>query len=312
MLLGIIIILIVLVNLIVSFSQFNKKRYPQFSKYIDSKGDLKVSAIGSGSGVYAFDFCMMKENAENLCIWPQDFRYDYRMICQYGKLINKDGILFHFFSPLSFAQNEYLNTIEFNEKYLGILPLKMVDVPLWYAVVWKIFPIFVHPKDFVKYLLGRNISKTPMVKICNNTEEIKELAENHLNFWMKSNPLLRNFRDPTQSKFYTDVFDKNIYYLNLIKNYCEKYGIRYIPIIAPISSYIKNSFSEEFLDAFLFDNIKKLEIPYLDFLSKSSYEDITNYLDGLFLNEQARIRFTEEVMKLYHFEYIDNYTKKEN
>ena len=104
----------------------------ELSHFKNIPDGLDVVNIGSGPSLHDFDWSAVPEiNGYNLAVSPEDFRYDARMIRNYGHHLKTGGVVVIVICPLSFAENEYLYRDSFSEKYVGLLPKKDVDLPEW-------------------------------------------------------------------------------------------------------------------------------------------------------------------------------------
>lgn len=71
--------------------------------------NLDIVNIGSGISDQNFDWSILPEvRGFNFAIRPEDFRYDARIIKNYGNHVKKGGIVIVVVCPLSFGKNEYL------------------------------------------------------------------------------------------------------------------------------------------------------------------------------------------------------------
>lgn len=119
--------------------------------------NLDIVNIGSGISDQNFDWSILPEvRGFNFAIRPEDFRYDARIIKNYGNHVKKGGIVIVVVCPLSFGKNEYLYKNYFNEKYIRILPFEDVDVSLFRYVLFKkntiyIFISSIYKKMFILY-----------------------------------------------------------------------------------------------------------------------------------------------------------------
>lgn len=296
-----IIICVVLLNVPYFFSIENYNRTLMFRRFKFINSPIEIAAFGSGPGLYALDF-EEKENCYNLCVWPEDFRYDFRMLKKISNRMQEGTVILHCISPLSFLRNEYLYKNDFNEKYAVVLKRKDVDVNFIHYYAERFFPIFNHPKRIVKMIIRRKknelLSNTQL-----NDEEIKMDCKRNVENWLNNNDGLNDLEDSLQNIFFKDAFEMNKEMLKHISDFCDERGYQYFAVIIPINQYMKSFFSQQFLDEFLLNNIYSCVDPYkvINCMEQKKFENVSLYQNGLFLNKKGREAVTEYVLsKITH------------
>lgn len=290
----------VIINFLFAKSQFYYQGCEQFCKFKDLNDNKEILAFGSGPGVYDINFNKDDNTKVNLCVWPEDFRYDFRMLKFIDDKIASNAVIIHIISPLSFAKNVYVFDKGYNERYLAILHKGDVDLSGMDKFISIYLPIINHPKRFIKWILRKNVT---IIENCLEEEEMElnekeKYADRLMNGWLETNPGLLDFEDTEQLADFKGAFERNINDLMKIKKYCMEHEYQYYPVIAPMSGYMKNNFGKYFLEKVLYENIKKSGIKdeCIDYLKDSRFDNIDLYLNGLFLNKQGREMLTKDLL----------------
>lgn len=293
------VIIFAVLNILFAKSKLYLQDDQQFDKYRKIKKNVQVLVFGSGPGMFDIDFGETDCTKENLCIWPEDFRYDLKMLKLLKERVNKGTKIIHIISPLSFAKNIYVFDEAYNEKYLTVLPTKEVELPKLDRFMILYFPIIKHPKRFVKWIFGKEkvVDKKSIVSEINISEK-QRAADEMLAGWLKTNPGLINFENSKQLNSFEEAFERNIRDLSNMKKYCDEQGYQYIPVIPPMSRYLKSHFSDSFLDEVLYTNIERagIGVECIDYLQDDRFDDMDMYLNGLFLDKYGSIKLTKDLM----------------
>ena len=279
-------------------SEINKSRLQQFDNYaVEKLIGKRIAVIGSGPGMYGVDANILGDEAVNLCVWPQNFKYDYRLIEDYHTCLQIGFTLIHVISLLSFSENNYVYKTKFNLKYCNVLPHRKVDVASILYLGERYFPSILHPRDYIRFLRREGGMRGKRIITDLNENEKREKALGILEGWKTTNEHLNNFHDVTQLEQIQEAIEENIAYLKRLRLFCYDTGITYIPIIAPVCAEIRNGFSDEFLDGILYQPIKDSGcIDYIiDYLDDERFSNISLYYDGLFLNEVGSKLLTEDL-----------------
>lgn len=264
-------------------------------EFVDLDTLYDIVNVGSGPSFYDFDWsCILNVKGYNFAVSPEDFRYDLRVLRNYKKLIKKNGTVIIVICPLSFAENRYLLKDYYSYRYIGILPKSEVIISSYKYKIYKnkigrflvnnYYRMCAVPQLIYSVLGRRN-------KACQSSEE--RLVRG----WLRDNPDLRNLKDLPKRDM-TQVFEKKKKELNEIVEECINANLRPVLLIPPISRKLRSYFSSEFLDAFVYNNIKEISdaVILLDFLSDDKYSDDLFYSNGIFLKHEIAPEFTREVI----------------
>ena len=296
---AIIIFMVIIINILYRHTSQYKNEQSQYLRLKHMEKNLDIVNIGSGPSLYAFDWENTNLQGCNMAIWPEDFRYDYRILKEYYPCLKKrDGIVIQAISPLSFANNSYIHSTNFSEKYVYILPYEEVDLPFLQYILEKYFPLINHPRR-IKVFFKRAKIEELLDDTESGQEKKKKSSENFVKGWIAENPGLKNLKDVNAQEIFRDDFKRNINDLNKTYHFCLEKNIQYYAVVLPISKYLNSFFSKQFLDVFLFDNIKGTDIPeerVLNFLNDRQFGEMDLYTNGLFLNKIGRKKFTKIIL----------------
>lgn len=294
-----VVVIFVVMNLVFAKSKLYLQDGQQFDKYREIRKDAQVLVFGSGPGLFDIDFGETDQTKKNMCIWPEDFRYDLKMLKSLKGKVNKGIKIIHIICPLSFGKNINMFDESYNEKYLTILPAKEVDLPKWDKFMILYFPIIKHPKRFVNCIFSKKKEINPeSIKGKMDIVEKQQAADEMLVSWLKTNPGLHDFKSSKQLISFGDAYERNIRNLANMKKYCDEQGYQYIPVIPPMSRYLKSYFSDSFLDEVLYKNIERagIGVECIDYLQDDRFENMDMYLNGLFLNKYGSSKLTKDLM----------------
>lgn len=265
---------------------------------------LDVVNIGSGPSLYDFDWSAVPEiKGYNLAVSPEDFRYDARMIRNYGYHLKTNGIAIIVICPLSFAENEYLYRDSFSEKYVGLLPQEDVDLPVWKYMLYRTVPSIVPAKNTViRYIqaVRRRIksAEAPSGRSRPETKPVSGVSA-LVNGWIKDNQYLKDLKDPSQADYYKDTFRRKRRDLMDVADGCFSQGLFPVLLLPPMSSQLWEYMSQEFVRRFVYDNLSGIQargIPLLDYMDDGRFQESGCYdNNGLFLNKATRKQFTRIV-----------------
>lgn len=258
--------------------------------------DLDVANIGSGPSYYDFDWSAVPEIAGyNLAVAPEDFRYDARIVAQYGKHLKRNGVVVAIVCPLSFAKNAYLYKDTFSEKYVQILPGEAVDLPRWKYGLYHACPGLLKLKRYLSCLAPGIVHRLRKpVGTTKPTDPIEGLIKG----WIADNEALRNLTDESQAEFYLDAFQEKTKDLRDTIANCQKQGLRPVILLPPMSGALRENISDGFIRRFVYDNLRQVtedDIPVLDYTDDARFKDRACYTNGLFLTPPMRRVFTRTV-----------------
>ncbi len=261
--------------------------------------ELDIVNIGSGISDHDFDWnCIDSLRGYNLAISPEDFRYDARIIKNYGKYLKRNGFVIIVVCPLSFGKNEYLYEDYFSEKYIGILPKEEIDISaakyFWFKKIKFLYPLHTFIKKTIAYTKKR-VKKL----LIRNLNENERQVDKTVRGWIHDSPGLKNLKDPKQAVAFKEIFNEKKKDLKCVVDNCLLLDLRPAILIPPISDELYRKMSMEFLKAFMYNNVKDevdKGIPLLDYLRDIDLKNDSNYSNGIFLNSESKKVFTKKVV----------------
>ena len=268
----------------------------KFVEFQDLKEKYDVINIGSGPSKNDFDWSVITEvDGYNFAVAPEDFRYDARIVKNYGKYVNKGGAVVIVICPLSFAENAYLQEDFFSYKYVKALPPEDVDIPLWKYFILKI------PLLGICIINARRAINIPCHVINHFVKKRKiELpCEEKLVYgWLRDNPCLKNLKDIPDVNL-SEIFERKVSDLRNVVKECRSHSLIPIFLLPPVSKKLKSFFSEDFLDLFVYKNIGSVDdtITLLDYMQNEQFNDDNYFSNGLFLKKEYVQLFTRDVLK---------------
>ncbi len=297
-------VLVVFVAFLCANFFYRKSTYFKFInknllKFNSIPRDIEVVNIGSFPSIYGFDW----ENQDcvrgfNLGVGPEEVYYDNKMF-QFYVNTNKPSklIVVHWITPLLFCENKYIRKIPYNIRYSAILPGRDVKVPLVLYYIEKYFPL-------IRKIISAIINRLKRIFTREQGKEIdrissKTQADLMIKGWLEQNPSLKDFKDISQYEANKEFIEYQLGQLTELVEFCKSKNITYLAVLGPVSEYIRSYFSDEFISAFVRDNLQKAGVGrnrILDYYDCKKYSSMNNYTNGLFLTEDARRIFTKDIV----------------
>lgn len=290
-----------LLNIWVLKSVWYKNFIHMFEKFKDVPFNLEIVNIGSGLSLFDFDWENETTNGFNLAVWPEDFRYDLKILKNYKKNFQKDAIIVIVASHLSFVENKHLYAPQFLEKYINILPYREIEISYIGYILYKYFPSIRFLRHWKEILKEKKLM-TCYQELDNIDSKKKrtELAQELYYGWLRTNPLLSDLEDGMQAEKMSNIIQGKQNDLQELIDFCIDSMLRPVILIPPVSQYLRTKISQEFIENFLYVPLKKFKernIPIFDYYSDDRYKQMDLYSNGLFLQKEARKNFTKQFIK---------------
>ena len=291
---GIIILVVLFITvLFVSEYFFEKTNYykKNYSETNKLKGNDKVDYVNTGStfAFYGIDYESAGVKGLNLALCPQSLEADFRMLKHFENRYNNGATVFLVISDLAFAKREY-SEASINEKYYKVLNSNEINkYNVLKSIRARFFPVLYSWKNFLRFHRDIKPDNEYGLKVNENDREAVEAdAFIRCKSWMKEFTL-DNLCDAHQRERFNETFNYTIKIVKSMISWCEVRGYKPIVVNLPVSDEMKKCFSSEFLDAFYYDNVKKLDsVLFIDFQSDSRLSDYLLYLDSCRLNQAGR------------------------
>ena len=295
-----IILTFLLVNGVYRNSNLYYKKYPYVKRLKESPYDLDIVNLGSGPSLFDFSWEQIDDvKGYNMAIWPEDFRYDSRILKYYSDHLKKGAIVVVVVCPLSFGENMYLKDRSFSDRYVRVLPRDMVDTTGIRYYLKKYFPLIFDVRAWiVSHCVKVVDTDVRKGKKISKKKEVDTLVCG----WLSDNPGLNDLRDASQAKNFTEVFKRKKKELQDVIEEAKRLELNPIIVIPPVSKYLREYMSEEFIDEFVLKNLDEFRsvCPILDYHNDSKYSDLSNYTNGLFLNKAESKVFTKEIVNMIY------------
>lgn len=297
----IILVLALLLVLIILLNQrYKKTNYYANQKYGDNQifdpaevpNGLQMINVGSVFGRFAFSYDSVKKKCFNFAQCPQSLAYDFRILKQYQENLEEGCIVFITLPIFIFAFVDYsrFKYGRYNNKYYTFMKKENMiyynPVKKW---LFKHLPIVFARKgifSIVKDQKRENILERELGNL--SKQQVLAEANHQLNAWQKQ------FRiksyddiDVITSPKVQDIMNQTTNLLENMINFCMDRGWKPILVTPPIGNALGCKIPDEFVDAYLYENIKKANkrgIPYINFLKHSDFYNYPDlYLNGITL-----------------------------
>ncbi len=255
---------------------------------------LEIVNIGSGPGLYGITYESCRKRGFNFSTAPQNYNYGFRLLKMFSdNLCANCIIIIIIMCPLSFGDNAEYSKPGYADRFYGILPPEEID---GYSV-WRAW-LLRHP------LLKKTLEKwkTGISFVASRCRKSGEKAGGPaaepgvVGIW-KQEFQLKDLTDASQAEKHRTAFAKKRRILQEGIAYCHVKGWRPVFVTPPVPPETRACIGEEFLQAFVYDNLKELQnqypwIPLLDYYGDSRFE-ASMFQNDIFVNQVGRQRFSE-------------------
>lgn len=305
-------IVLILVGLFIAFlitsekvferTNYYKKYYSATDK-IEKTNRLDFVNTGSTFAYYGLDYNSVGVNGLNLAFSPQSLELDFKLLKHFENRYNPGVTIFIVISDLAFAKKKYADP-KMIEKYYKILNLKEIDnYNLLKAIRAKYFPVLYNWKNFLRFHWDISPDKELELSVNENDREAVEAdAYRRCKSWIDEFGL-KDLKDGRQSVKFTGEFSYTIGIVKDMIEWCSERGYKPIIVNLPVAKEMKNFFSQEFLDAFYYDCLKKAignneaNVKFIDFQKDERLSDYLLFLDSCRLNKAGREIITRLLLK---------------
>lgn len=295
---GICILLFFLLNFLYLRTNHSRNFFENADKFVAGvpKG-LHMVATGTSYTKYDIDFSLAADKF-NFGVAPQSLQYDYKILRQYQKNMVENCIVLIVLCPLLFGKIEFEDDVS-NYKYYKFLKPKYILNFRWRTYVSHIlFPLLATPR-LVRYI-RRDVKYANLMELgAIDEKRLKQEADEREKGWCGQFSL-SNLKEVNVSEEQKAIFRKERGLLEEMLSFCSRKGFRPILVIPPVSGELAGRFSKEFLDVYLYDNVKKVQDKakgVLDYWNVEEFRDYHLYFNSDFMNKKGRQLFTERLMK---------------
>ena len=291
-----IIVIFIVAVLIVSEKVFEQTNYYKnnYGSTEKLKGTKKVDFVNTGStfAYYGFDYEAVRVKGLNLALCPQSIEQDFKMLKHYENRYNPGATIFIVISDLAFAKKGYKET-KTSEKYYKVLDMNEIDDynPLK-AIRAKYLPVLYCWKNFLRFYKDIEPDNEYKLKVNENDREAVEAdANKRCKAWMHEFNFT-DLSDAFQGKRFDDAFAYTTTIVEKMITWCKEKGFNPVIVNLPVASEMICNFSQEFLNAFYYENIKKIvqecRVEFIDLQKNEKLSNYLLYLDSCRLNKIGR------------------------
>lgn len=261
--------------------------------------DLQLVNLGSNHPKFGFNYEGLNVKAMNWAVGPQSLEYDFAILRKECHHLADNAVVLIPICVLSF----FLCRHPFGEhlKYYGILSKQNI---VEYSQKTKItlidYPLLFHPKkikclikDIPTVINNLLLNTNPM-----NEEQLNADADFWINCWNREfdidiNHLVLSDINKTNIK-------RNIHLLHEMIQFCLDRKLRPVICILPVTDYLGNRFSEDFVNNQILAYINEAntqKCPVLNHLKDKRFTDSSLYINSFFFNLHGRKLFTKMIVE---------------
>lgn len=290
-------LILTIANFLFKRTNYYESMICEYKKFI--KGvpqNLEFVNVGTSFARYAFQW---GEKGFNFAIAPQTLHYDYKILDNYKRHINKGAVVCISIAPCIFCIEDFKEEYT-NIKYYAFLKRQYINNFTYLKLIRrKYFPVLTN-RDSWKYIFHDIDKKTDNnAETLKCKEESKAQAEASMKYWCKQFDLEFGYYEKIPTLL-VENFVKTRKILSDMLGLCEKQGWNPVIIIMPVTKELKKMFTEQFMKEFVYDNIKEActtKIPVIDYFSDSRIEDYSYYRNSYSLNERGSMHFQKILEK---------------
>lgn len=260
---------------------------------------LQLVNLGSNHPKFGFNYDGLNVKAMNWAVGPQSLEYDFAILRkEYHHLADKAAVLIPICVLKIFL---YRHPFGDHLKYYGILPEEDI---VGYSKKTKFahidYPLLFHPKK-----LKRLIKDVPTASdrlLINNNPMNEQQLKTDADFWI--NCWNREFDIDIKNLVLSDInktnIKRNIHLLHEMIQFCLDRKLRPVICILPVTDYLGNRFSEDFVNNQILAYINEAntqKCPVLNHLKDKRFTDSSLYINSFFFNLHGRKQFTKMIIE---------------
>lgn len=282
---------------------------------------LEIVNIGSGPGLYAITYEHSSKRGFNFSTAPQNYKYGFRLLKRFSEHLCANCIIIIIvMCPLSFGNNDDYARPGYSDKFYGVLTPQEIDEYSWkrawmvrHPLLQKVLrKLCIEMHAFCskcKDGIFRRQEKRPAgQEMENHQEQGKEFVAlcgqeagnaqepEIVRIW-KQEFQLQNLTEPSQAERHKIAFAEKRRIICEGIDRCYDKSWRPVFVIPPVPPKTRDYVGEAFLQAFVYDNLEKLQnrypkLPLLDYYKDERF-DTSMFQNDIFVNEAGRKRFSE-------------------
>lgn len=257
---------------------------------------LDLVNLGSGAGVYAFDYEGCDIKASNWALSPQSLVHDYNILKNYFSYLHDGAVVIITVCPFSCLYSKYGKKL--NLKYYTILhPATIIDFEesertkalLFKKDPFKQAPIFCIKKTIYEAI---RILKSLIVK---SNINIQKSADGMIMGWKHQFGLIN--LDAPMSNIHKEQFESRRKTLSTIVDFCKERDLKPVIVIPPMHHTLWHQFPKEFLSNYVESFINSVDAPIYDYMKSKDFDKEEYFKTALFLNKRGAKMFTARVLE---------------
>lgn len=273
---------------------------------IDIKQSIKrrrryeIAVIGSSQARYAID--LSQYNGINFASRPQTLSIDREVLVNHVDKIQTGGILVISLCIMDFFLLKFKNSTDYL-RYSTLIPHNKFSQigARWNYSTWvqAQMPLIYNPLN-IRYVIKDVKAKDTLSidhNLCDSESKLKIDADYWISLWEKEFTIkIPNIEIPDRL---LKNIESNILNLKQLLATCRRNEIKPVIIIPPVTGILLSKFSNNFLNKYLYENIKNSiseEVPVLNYLDNKDFYEVDLYMDSFFLNKKGRLKFTKRVL----------------
>lgn len=290
--------LLLIVAVLILIEETAEYFYKQTQRYKDSLGgaanftgyipdELEIVNNGSGPAYYGINYKYSDMNGFNFGTAPRSLRNGFRLLKLFHEKIKYQAIVIIVVMHLSFGKNLHRLRKNNMDKFYGIFPPEYIE---GYSFTRAL--MLRHP------LMRKVIQKIRRVFVSQPVHETKKSDELPLVTGWKEEFALKDLRDASQAEAHRKAFAEDVQVLIDEIEYCRENSWCPVLVVPPVPEITRKYISDEFIQAFAYDNIKAVQEKYPE-LQLLNYYDDKRFTDdmfrenGIFANERGQEMFSK-------------------
>lgn len=290
--------LLLIVAILIMVEETAEYFYKHTQRYKDSLGgaanftgyipdELEIVNNGSGPAYYGINYKYSGMNGFNFGTAPQSLRNGFRLLKLFHEKINPQAIVIIVVMHLSFGKNLHRLRKNYMDKFYGIFPPDDIEGYSFMRAIMLRHPFMKKVLGKIKHIL---VSDKPLA-------ESKKSDELPLVTGWKEEFALKDLKDASQAEAHRKAFAEDVQVLIDEIEYCKKNSWCTVLVVPPVPEITRKYISQEFVQAFLYDNIKAVQEkhPQVQLLSYYDDERFTDDMfrqNGIFANEKGQELFS--------------------
>ena len=254
---------------------------------------LDIVNLGSGVGLYAFNYANCNLKGANWALAPQSLVHDYNILRNYFSFLKEGGIVVITVCPFSCLISRYGK--EHNFRYYTILhPATIIDfddLERTRALMIKNNPFKAMPvycikrtvKEYWKMLKNKFFPRT-------SQSDLKQSANAMINGW-KHQFRIYDFKEPLSEKHKQEQQQRKQTLMEMI-DFCKERSLRPVIVIPPMHPTLSSQFPLEFIKNYIEDFVDGVKVPIYNYMYSDEFSSDKYYASALFLNEKGAKHFT--------------------